>query len=150
MKRHHPAPASEVPISRRIVQLLTNASVDSAFAKEDWEIAEMAILEWAGRNSPNSIPTSLYSGYQWKEVFLPNGTVLRTTFKGKNHHCLVEDDGLRYAGKLTSPSGFANLVGGTNRNAWKVVWILLPGTQDWMQASKLRPRVPAPPARRRR
>jgi len=64
MKRHHPAPASEVPISRRVVQLLTNASVDSAFAKEDWEIAEMAILEWAGRNSPNSIPTSLKSGYQ--------------------------------------------------------------------------------------
>jgi hypothetical protein len=114
------------------------------------EIAEMAILEWAGRNSPNSIPTSLKSGYQWKDVFLPNGTVLRTTFKGKNHHCLVEGDGLCYEGKLTSPSGFANLVGGTNRNAWKVVWILLPGTQGWTQASKLRPRVPAPPAKRRR
>jgi hypothetical protein len=42
------------------------------------------------------------SGYQWKHLFLPNGTLLRTIFDGKNFHCLMEDDHIRYNG--VSPS----------------------------------------------
>jgi hypothetical protein len=46
------------------------------------------------------------SGYQWKHLFLPNGTLLRTIFNDR---------------KIISPSGFANAVGGVQRNAWKAI-----------------------------
>jgi len=55
-------------------------------------------------------------GYQWKKLFLPDGTVLRTIYKGKNYHCIVENDGLRYDGKETSPNQFVNPFGGVRRN----------------------------------
>jgi hypothetical protein len=35
------------------------------------------------------------SGYQWKHLFLPNDTLLRTIFNGKNFHCLAEGDHIR-------------------------------------------------------
>ncbi len=142
MKRHHPAPADQVPVSRQTSLQLTHASVASAFVLEDWEIAAMAINEWMTRHSPDSIPMPATSGFQWKKLFLPNGTLLRTIFKGTNHHCLVEGDRIRYNGMDTTPSGFANVVGGSNRNAWKVIWLLFPNTQTWKLAADIRPRKP--------
>lgn len=88
-----------------------------------------------------------HAGIQWKKLFLPNGTVLRTVFRGKNHHCRVEEDRLLHEGKPTSPNGFANLVGGIRRNAWKVIWILFPQAQNWQLADDLRPERVARPVR---
>jgi hypothetical protein len=78
------------------------------------------------------------AGYQWKSLFLPNGTLLRTVFNGKNFHCLVEDDRIHFNGQSVSPSGFANAVGGMRRNAWKVIWVLFPNTSEWKLAGTLR------------
>jgi hypothetical protein len=39
------------------------------------------------------------SSYQWKHLFLPNGTLLRTIFNGKNFHCRVKEDHIRYNGQ---------------------------------------------------
>jgi hypothetical protein len=103
---------------------LFSASVNSGFEKETWEIGAAAIREWMMRNNPESFAMPATSGYQWKQVLLPNGTLLRTIFNGKNFHCLVEEDHIRYNGQLISPSGFANAVGGVRRNAWKVIWKL--------------------------
>lgn len=47
-------------------------------------------------------------GYQWKRVFLPDGTVLRTIFDGKKYHCIVNVDALGAASayfSLTLRSG---------------------------------------------
>ena len=149
MRRYHPDPASQVPVSLRLHHDLNAASMLSKAGLETWEIAEQAIDEWLAKNEPGSIHMPSFAGIQWKKLFLPNGTVLRTVFGGKNYHCRVEEDQLRYEGKATSPSGFANLVGGIRRNAWKVLWILFPQTQTWQLADDLRPARPARPIRSR-
>lgn len=83
---------------------------------------------------------AVLSGYQWKNIFLHQGTLLRTVFNGKNFYTLVEGDQIRYENAVSTPSRFANAVGGVRRNAWKVVWVLLPNTTTWKLAEELRPR----------
>jgi hypothetical protein len=138
MKRSQPTPEMSLPISIEIYQQLASASVKSGFEQETWEIGAAAIREWLIRNNPESFTMPAMSGYQWKHLFLPNGTLLRTIFDGKNFHCLVEDDHIRYNGEKVSPSGFANAVGGIRRNAWKVIWILFPNSSVWKLAGTLR------------
>lgn len=140
MRRHHPSPAEHIPVSMQICHQLKFASMHSDDDKQDWEIAAEAIDDWMRLHSPGAIPGPATAGVQWKRLFLPNGTLLRTVFDGKNHHCMVEGDALHYDGKAVSPSGFVNAVGGIRRNAWKCTWILFPNTKDWKLADTLRNR----------
>lgn len=140
MERRPPSPHMDLPISIELYQQLSSASMRGGFKQESWEIGAAAIREWLVRNDPETFAMPTTSGYQWKHLFLPHGTLLRTIFDGKNFHCLVEGDHLRYNGKITSPSGFANAVGGTRRNAWKVIWILFPNSTVWKFAGSLRPK----------
>ncbi|MEO7497521.1 MAG: hypothetical protein ABIT83_14110 [Massilia sp.] len=138
MKRKHPSPALDLPISLALHQQLISASVASGFEKEDWEIGALAIRDWMARNNPDSFLLPSICGFQWKRLFLPNGTILRTVFNGKNHHCQVEGDQILYTGKTTSPNGFVRAVGGMRRSAWKVVWVLFPNSETWKLAADLR------------
>ena len=138
MSRHHPAPRAEILVSAEIHGQLLNAASDTFFEKETWEIAAEAIDEWTRRHNPKALPGPAHAGYQWKGLFLPTGTVLRTVFGGKNHHCIVEGDTILYDGKPISPSGFVNAVGGLRRNAWNCTWILFPESKDWKLARTLR------------
>ncbi len=118
----------------------TPTTLECQFEKEYWEIGAIAIREWMTRHRPESFGKPPTSGYQWKRLFLPNGTLLRTVFSGKNYHCLVENDQIMFNDKAASPSSFANAVGGKNRNAWKVIWILFPNSQTWKLAEECRPK----------
>ncbi len=138
MRRQHPDRKMDIPISMEIWQKLLGASQDSGYQKEDWEIAAEAIDEWTRRHRPDAISMPLVHGYQWKSAFLPDGTLLRTVFGGKNYHCLVEGDRILYNGQAVSPSGFVNAVGGIRRNAWRCTWILFPDAKDWTLADTLR------------
>lgn len=117
MKRHPPYPQMELTITSKLHAQLCTASVQTGFEKEDWEIAELAVTEWLARHTPDVIPMHKTRGYQWKQLFLPDGTVLRTVYQGKNHHCLVEGDTILYSGKETSLSQFVNVIGGVRRSA---------------------------------
>ncbi len=138
MRRQHPAPKMDIPVSMEVWKQLLRASMDSHFEKEDWEIAAEAIDEWVRRHDPDAISMPLVHGFQWKRLFLPNGTLLRTVFGGKNHHCLVEGDQILYNGQAVSPSGFVNAVGGIRRNAWRCTWLLFPQSKVWKLADSLR------------
>ncbi len=140
MRRQHPHPQADIPVSLRILNQLQGASIDTGFEKEEWEIAEMAIEEWVRRHDPDALAAPAASGYQWKGLFLPDGTVLRTVFGGKNSHSVVEGDRILFDGKPVSPSGFVNAVGGIRRNAWLCTWILFPDTKQWALADSLRTR----------
>jgi hypothetical protein len=140
--RRHPNPRAEILVSPEIHAHLINAAVHTGFEKECWEIAAEAIEEWARRHNPDDVGTPATKGYQWKSLFLPDGTLLRTVFGGKNHHCVVENDSILYNGQTVSPSGFVNAVGGIRRNAWRSIWILLPADTQWKLANtqRVRPR----------
>jgi hypothetical protein len=145
MKSYHPNPFTHVDISHRDWIRLGAASLTG---KPEWQIVEQAIDEWMRRHDENNCAEPEFAGYQWKGVFLPDGTVLRTVFKGKNHHCRVEGDQILYEGQARSPSGFVNAVGGIRRNAWKSVWLLFPDSKHWQLADRLR--APKRPVRARR
>ena len=78
------------------------------------------------------------TGYQWKQVFLPDGTRLRASFGGHNYFAHVEGGEIKYGEHAMSPSRFANLQGSGNRNAWKAVWLCLPGSEEWLLADVCR------------
>ena len=104
-------------------------------------IAETAIAHWltlqaqqpalqAGRRAIN--------GFQWKSLFLPSGTLLRTHYQGKSYHAAVDGDDILFEGRNVSPSEFVNAPGGAARNAWQRIWILFPNETKWLLAAALR------------
>lgn len=78
------------------------------------------------------------AGYQWKEVYLPEGTRLRASFGRQPWFAVVEDAEIKYGEHAISSSCFANLYGSGNRNAWKAVWLRLPGSEEWLLADVCR------------
>jgi hypothetical protein len=78
------------------------------------------------------------SGYQWKEVFLPEGTRLRASFDHQQYFAVVAGAEIKYGEHAISPSCFANLFGSGNRNAWKAIWLRLPGSTEWLLADVCR------------
>jgi hypothetical protein len=79
-------------------------------------------------------------GFQWKNVFLPDGTHLRTSYGDTVEFAkvmgnrIVSDDGA----SLT-PSLFANRHA-KGRNAWRFVWLRFPGEDYWLRAANCRAR----------
>ena len=77
-------------------------------------------------------------GYQWKNLFLPDGTQMRMPYKGKHYFAKVEGDEIIYEGTSISPSSLANMITSSSRNAWRDFWIKRPGDPDWSLADDLR------------
>ncbi|KQW93659.1 hypothetical protein ASC94_13730 [Massilia sp. Root418] len=78
------------------------------------------------------------AGYQWKQVFLPEGTRLRASFGKQPYYATVEGAQIKYGDHAVSPSCFANLHGSGNRNAWKAIWLRFPGSDEWLLADVCR------------
>ncbi len=81
-------------------------------------------------------------GFQWKELFLPNGTELRITYKGKNYYAKIANEEVVANGQKFTPSHWASAVAdGTSRNAWRDIWVRFPGDQNWQCSYELRRKV---------
>jgi len=78
------------------------------------------------------------AGYQWKQLFLPEGTRLRACFGRQPYFATVQGAEIKYGEHAISPSCFANLHGSGNRNAWKAVWLRFPGSDEWLRADVCR------------
>ena len=138
MRRHHPHRFADIPVSLDVTHQLYMASLRTNSEKEDWEIVAEAVDEWTRRHNPDALAMPVTNGYQWKSLFLPDGTVLRTVLGGKNYHCVVKADQILYNEQAVSPSGCVNAVGGVRRNAWRCTWILFPNSKVWKMADTLR------------
>ena len=103
------------------------------------EIVGRAVQAWMEADEP---PTSerdtATRGYQWKGVFLPDGTDLRMPYKGDNHYAKVDGDQLLFQGEATSPSAMVRAVAGSSRNAWRDLWVKRPADDSWLPAADLR------------
>lgn len=78
-------------------------------------------------------------GYQWQTLFLPNGTKLRMRYKGEYFYADVVQEEIIYGEESLSPSRFASAVAeGSSRNAWRDIYVQLPGSSNWKLASSLR------------
>jgi len=79
-------------------------------------------------------------GYQWKNIFLPEGTSLRTSyFKEIEFAKVVGDRIVADDGAALTPSQFANRHA-KGRNAWRFVWLRFPGEDYWVRAENRRTR----------
>ncbi len=79
-------------------------------------------------------------GFQWKNVFLPEGTALRTSYcntvefaKVVGNQIVTDDD------EKMTPSQFANQHA-NGRNAWRFVLLRFPGNDYWIRAGTCRMR----------
>jgi hypothetical protein len=77
-------------------------------------------------------------GYQWKTVFLPEGTVLRSWSYGEHNYAKVQGDRIIYEGRVVSPNQLAQHFGRSTRNAWNDLFIRRPGDKTFKQACLLR------------
>ena len=77
-------------------------------------------------------------GYQWKSVFLPEGTVLRSWSYGDHNYARVEGDQIIHDGKPVSPNEFAQSFARTTRNAWTDLYIRRPCDKRFTLACRLR------------
>lgn len=97
--------------------------------------AVRALLKPAPAAPAQQQPAARFAaGYQWKQVFLPEGTRLRASFGRQPYFAVVEGAEIKYGERAISPSCFANLQGSGNRNAWKAVWLCFPGSDEWLLA----------------
>ncbi|UTY57819.1 hypothetical protein [Massilia sp. erpn] len=96
------------------------------------EVVSEALRDWlvarnGGRQSPR--------GYQWKDVYLPDGTELRLRYQGEYYYAEVRGDRLMYAGATTSPRAWALQVTGSVRNAWRDISIRRGARGTWVRAA---------------
>ncbi|QGZ37990.1 hypothetical protein IP92_05676 [Pseudoduganella flava] len=77
-------------------------------------------------------------GFQWKSLFLPEGTNLRTSYGDEVVFAKVRGDRiLSDDGATLTPSQFANQRA-KGRNAWRFVWLRFPGNERWVRADDCR------------
>lgn len=76
-------------------------------------------------------------GYQWGPLFLPEGTLLRTSQGDAVEYATVEGERIVHRGSIVSPSRFANL-NRRGRNAWRLIWLRFPSSEQWKRAGDCR------------
>ena len=77
-------------------------------------------------------------GYQWKSLFLPGGTALRSRSYGEHNYARVEGDQIIHDGRPVSPNQFAQSFARTTRNAWTDLYVRRPGDKQFKLAYRLR------------
>ena len=63
-------------------------------------------LEDPAKFVPGAAPESLH-GYQWKTLFLPEGTILKSWSYGENNYARAQGDQIIHNGRAVSPNQFA-------------------------------------------
>ena len=128
--------APPIAALRRLAQFLRQSG--SALTAKD--VAAQAINQWIatakGQYPSQSVTPS--RGYQWKALFLPEGSELRMRFGDQCYYARVEGDAIVYQGQRVSPRQMAIAIAGGGHNAWRETWVLLPGETKWRPASLLR------------
>ena len=90
------------------------------------------------RPDSQALARSAARGYQWKELFLPDGTDLRMQFGGDTYHACVNGDAIVYQGRTVSPRQLTIAIAGDGRNAWRDLSLRLPGEKQFRPACLLR------------
>jgi hypothetical protein len=123
----------------RIIEDVIQNFLDRTATDDIWSeeyLDELAALEGNSQLATFGDPKK---GFQWQTVFLPNGSKLRITYKGRQNHADVRHGSIQFDGKSYSPSEWARKVANnTNRNAWHDIWVQMPGSQQWQLSARIR------------
>lgn len=129
-----------VPISTEQFLELVEFLKSKGDPRDPVAVIALAVEYWMDNASwkPELISPSDARGYQWKNLFLPDGTQIRMQYKGAYHYAKVEGDAVMYEGKRTSPGALANTIARSSRNAWRDLWIKRPKENAWTLADDCR------------
>jgi len=111
---------------------------DSGAAIEPAEAVDAAVRHWLAAMKQGAGEPDAPRGYQWKSLFLPDGTWVRMAYRGDHEYAHVEGDRLMYKGRPTTPNKFASDHTDTVRNAWHDISIRMPGEKNWKMAYQRR------------
>ncbi|HEX7986990.1 MAG TPA: hypothetical protein VF616_26010 [Duganella sp.] len=114
-------------------------------SKDISEALNTALEFWldAKRELPAGADPTGIRGYQWRSLFLPEGTVLRSWSYGEHNYARVEGDKIIHDGESVSPNQFARSFTRTARNAWFDLSVRRPGDKHFKMASALRKELAA-------
>ena len=111
---------------------------DSGATTDPAEAVDTAVRHWLAAMKQDTGAPDAPRGYQWKSLFLPEGTVLRSWSYGENNYARVEGDKIIHEGKAVSPNQFAQSFARTTRNAWTDLYIRRPEDKQFKPACRLR------------
>jgi hypothetical protein len=135
-----------IPVSTGLFLKLYDFLKEHGSDRDPVEVVETAIEYWMSNAEwkaddlmPETVRERHHHGYHWKPLLLPPATKIRMKYKGETHYAAVVDDQFVFNGESISPSEFANRVAqGTNRNAWRDLWIKRPHDSEFHLADDLR------------
>lgn len=132
-----------VPVSTKMFLVLVDFLREKGDSRDPVEAVEDAIQYWMDNADwkPELLRQSASYGYQWKSLFLPDGTEVRMQYKGQYYYAKVDADRFVYQGETTTPASMANTIAGNSRNAWRDLWIKRPSDTDWRLADEMRSRI---------
>ncbi|MEO7577680.1 MAG: hypothetical protein ABIT83_08695, partial [Massilia sp.] len=141
----HPRSASmnkhmAVKLNHATYRAVLNMLSANGDARSVADVADEAARDWLAdmaRTSP-AAAVEAARGYQWKSLFLPDGTLLRAQYHGEFYYAQVRGDHIEYHGRQYSPRQFVMHLMGSVRNAWRELWILSPGDALWHLADTRR------------
>ncbi|WP_256079128.1 hypothetical protein [Massilia sp. YIM B04103] len=109
---------------------------ETASEQEPAEAAAHALRYWltAMREQSPSLEVSALRGYQWKSLFLPEGSRLRMYCQHEYGYARVVGDQLIYQGRALTPNQFVTACSGGTRNAWRDLSVNFPGEKTWKLA----------------
>jgi len=109
-------------------------------AQDVAEAVDSALTLWLREQSQlpfNCDPASV-RGYQWKSLFLPEGTEIRSWSYGEHNYARVVGDEIIHKGKSVTPNEFAQSFARSMRNAWMDLSVRRPQDQHFKMAHRLR------------
>lgn len=79
-------------------------------------------------------------GVWFSNIYLPNGTLFRATYKGKTHRAWINNSQWidEFGNIRTSPSDAAKAISGTNVNGWRFWFVRRPQDEDWQRMDALK------------
>jgi hypothetical protein len=131
------------PVALAVDQL--EAFIERTIDQTDWwgdrwsEVAEIyapdALEAWQKRNMDRPVRRPVI----WKSLTLPPGTELRMTYKGNDHFARVVDGAVVDSDGRFSPAEWCRKIANyTQRNAWRDIWLRMPGEKDFKLAQTLK------------
>ncbi len=122
-----------------LLRLISHLKVRGG-AQDVSEAVTGAVELWLREQSQlpfNCDPASV-RGYQWKSLFLPEGTEIRSWSYGEHNYARVVGDEIIHKGKSVTPNEFAQSFARSMRNAWKDLSIRRPQDKQFKMAYRLR------------
>lgn len=130
-------PLLALPVSPHTMLALLRYMQDTNIDLGPADIADEAVMTWldARRDEAARAARPVLRGYQWKCLFLPEGTRLRIWCRSEHGHAEVVGDKLMFRGRPVSPNQFVAACSDTVRNAWVEISVLMPVETAWKLAS---------------